>query len=154
MREQKEIGSANMLRLYDAELLERLNRRYAESGNRYESKNHFLTDLIETGLNRREHESVLKEKFLESDIAASDSVEKLAEMITEFAKYNRTQFQSIQASNIVMRRMLSSTNNLAEAAVLRKIVPPESIKSGDYDEMSERFENFEKLAERNFIKNE
>jgi len=153
-KKQKEIGMANMLRLYDLELLGRLNRRYSESRNRYESKNHFLTDLIESGLNCREYESSLRDKILESDTTTNDRIEKLTELFTEFIKYTRTKFQSIQASGVVARRILGSTNNLVEVAVLRKIIPPEAIKSGSYDSMPERFEKFEELADRNFIKNE
>ena len=154
MSKQKEIVVTNMLRLYDTELLERLNHMYNENGSRYESKNHFLTDLIEAGFIRREHEDTLRGSFSENAGAVSKSMDNLAEMFTEFIKYACTQFQSIQASSLVARRMLSSTNNLMEAAVLRRIVSPESIKNGSYDGIPERFEDFEKLAERNFVKDE
>jgi len=48
------------LRLYDADLIEKLNRRYDEGGIRYDTKNAFLTDLIEAGLERKESDDGLQ----------------------------------------------------------------------------------------------
>ena len=88
--QQKEIAEANMLRFYDTELIERLNKRYTESESRYEHKNHFLTDLIEAGLNLREYENALHDKLFEGDTAMNKSIDGLADRLTSFEKYVRT----------------------------------------------------------------
>jgi hypothetical protein len=153
-KEQKEIGAVNMLRIYDTDLIERLNNRYAESGNRYEHKNHFLTDLIEAGLNRREYENALRDKLLENDAAMYKSADGLAARLTEFEKYTRTQFQSIHASDFLIKAMMSNLYFLSEAHNTGLKLPAESVRNGTYDELPERFQKLKETAERVFIKDE
>ena len=153
-KQQKEIGAVNTLRFYDTGLIEKLNKRFNDSENRYENRNHFLTDLIEAGLNRREYENSLRDNLLANDAAMCKSIDAFAERFEEFSKYIRTQFQSMQASDIVMKSMLSGTYNISEAAYLRKIISPEAIANGKYDVMPERFKRFEGIAKRNFVQND
>jgi hypothetical protein len=131
-KEHKEIGSVTTLRIYDTGLIERLNAQFKENSSRYEHRNHFLTDLIEAGLSRRDYENNLKDDLLRNDMAVYKSVDELAEWLMEFGKYVRTQFQSIQAADFVFKTMLSSTYNMAEAAALRKTITSESVGKGAF----------------------
>jgi len=153
-KQQKEIGAVNTLRFYDTDLVERLNKRLNESGSRYEHRNHFLTDLIEAGLDRRDYENSLQKELLKNDAAMFKSVDELAGVFMEFAKYARTQFQTIQASDMTMKWILGGIYNIAEASHLRKSLLQEHIDRGIYDGMPQRFMNFEERAERRFIKDE
>jgi hypothetical protein len=153
-KSQKEIGAANMLRFYDTELIGRLNRLFNESGNRYENRNHFLTDLIETGLTRREHEISFRDKLWVNEAETHKSIDAFAERFMEFEKYVRTQFQSIGASDFMIKAILTETRNLTEAVCLRKTVSPDSIKSGAFEHLPERFKKLKETAERIFVKDE
>jgi hypothetical protein len=153
-KEQKEIGAANMLRIYDTDLIERLNNRYAEIGSRYEHKNHFLTDLIEAGLNRKEQEISFKDKLWANEAETYKSIDAFAERFIEFEKYIRTQFQSIHASDFLFKAMMSNLYFLSEAHNTGLKLPAESVWNGTYDELPERFQKLKETAERVFIKDE
>ena len=151
---KKEIGAVNTLRFYDTDLIARLNKRFNESENRHDHRNHFLTDLIEAGLNRREYENSLRDELLKNDAAMYQSIDALAERLLEFEKYIRTQFQLNQAAGIVNKMILCSAYNISEAMGLRKSISPDEVNSGVYDFMPERFKRIEGLTERNFVKND
>jgi hypothetical protein len=143
-----------MLRIYDTEIIERLNQHYVASGSRYEHKNHFLTDLIEAGLNRKEYENVLWDKLLENGAAMYKSVDNLAARLTEFEKYTRTQFQSVHASDFLFKAMMSNLYFLSEAHNTTLKLPAELVRNETYDELPERFDKLKETAERIFIKDE
>lgn len=153
-KQQKEIGAENMLRFYDTDLIDRLNKRFSESGSRYENRNHFLTDLIEAGLNRRDQEISFKDKLVANETETYKSINAFAEMFLQFAEYVRTQFQAIGASDYTIKEILTATYNLSEAAALRKIVLPDSISKGAYDYMPERFKKSQETARRIYVKDE
>jgi hypothetical protein len=150
----KEIGAANMLRLYDTELIERLNRRFNESENRYEHKNHFLTDLIEAGLNRREYENSLRDELIKNDAAMYRSVDELSLRLTALGEYIRTQFQSMSASNYVVTALLSNICFLSEATNFGMKLPRDNVLSGTYNELPERFQKLKTTAEQVYLKDE
>jgi len=150
--QQKEIGAANMLRLYDTDLIERLNKRFNESGSRYEHRNHFLTDLIEAGLNRREYENSLQTELLKNDAAMYQSIDAFAEKFVEFEKYARTQFQSLRASDYVFGIMMNNAYRILEMLNSGLKLSYKLLEEGKYDELPERFKIHKKNAEGVFIK--
>ena len=152
--QKKEVGAANMLRFTNTDLIERLNKRYNEDGSRYKDRNHFFTDLIEAGLDRREYENSLRDELLKNDAAMYKSVDELAGAFMEFAKYVRTQFQTIQASDMTIKWLLGGIYNIMEATHLRKNLLQEHLDRGIYDGMPHRFMEFEERAERRYIKDE
>jgi hypothetical protein len=151
---QKEIGAVNTLRIYDSALIDRLNKRFNDSGNRYEHRNHFLTDLIETGLNRKQHEISFKNNLLANETETYKSIYALAERHEEFEKYIRTQFQTLRFSDYLLTAILTATYNITEAAALRKIVSQNAINGGCYDDLPERFQKLKTTVERVFVKDE
>ena len=153
-KEQKEIGAANMLRFYDSDLVERLNKRFNESGSRYEHRNHFLTDLIKAGLNRREYENSLRDELLKNDAAMYQSIDAFAERFIEFEKYVRTQFQTISAANYVMRALLSNVYSISESLNSGFKLSSELIRNGKYDKAPERFEKMKINADGVYVKDE
>jgi hypothetical protein len=155
MRNKRDdFGKQSILRIYDTELIERLNQYYTEIGSRYEHKNHFHTDIIEAGLNRREYENALRDQSLGNDAAMYKSVDALATRLTEFEKYTRTQFQSVLASDFRIKAMMSNVYFLSEAHNLGFKLSTELVHNGTYDELPERFKKLKETAERVFIKDE
>jgi len=152
--QQKEIGAANMLRFYDADLIERLNKRFNESGSRYEHRNHFLTDLIEAGLDRREYENSLQKEFLKNDAAMYHSIDAFAERFVNFEKYARAQFQSIGAANYLVKMMMSNIYFIAEAQNAGLRLSHTLLKDGKYDELPERFKQHKEISERMYVRDE
>ena len=149
---QKGIGAVNMLRFYDTDLIGRLNKCFNESGNRYEHRNHFLTDLIEAGLNRREYENSLQKEFLKNDAAMYQSIDAFAEKFEEFEKYARTQFQSLRASDFLLGIMMSNVYQILEMLNSGLRLSHKLLEEGKYDELPERFKLLKKNAEGVFIK--
>ena len=143
-----------MLRLYDTDLIERLNRRYTESRSRYESKNHFFTDLIEGGLNRRKYENDLHGRALESDTAMCKSVDELSERLRELEKYVRTQFQSVGAANFLVSTLLSNIYFLSAASNNGIKISLSQLDNGTYNILPERFKKMKETTERIFVKDE
>jgi hypothetical protein len=143
-----------MLRIYDTELIDRLNKRFNDSGSRYEHRNHFLTDLIETGLNRREYELSFKDKLLLNETETYKSIDAFAERFMEFERYVRTQFQVSGAADSLVKTILSNLYYLAQAQNIGIKLSGEMLKDGRYDELPKRFKQFEEIAGRVRIKDE
>ena len=143
-----------MLRLYDTDLIARLNKHLNESGGNHENRNHFLTILIEAGLNRREREISFKDKLLSKETELYKSMDAFSERMAEFEKYIRTQFQAIGASDYIIRILISNIYYLSMANQSGIKITWDKLDDGRYDIPPERFKALEKTAKEVYIKNE
>jgi hypothetical protein len=135
MRKQKDFSTI-VVRVYDKELLDKINIEYTFSGGRYESKNHLIT---EAGLERIREDRMLWDKLTESDGAVKQSIAGLTERITELEKFTQFWMRYIGKNVEVNQRLLGAVYALSEAANNREYIPAIDLESGLYDYPPDRF---------------
>lgn len=138
MQKQNDFGGLTSVRIYDTKLIERLNRHYADSGTRYGSKNNFLTELIEAGLNRREYENGLMDKLAATDAGVNKRLDWLSFRLEGLEKYALERFDEIAISAILNQKLLTALYYLAEAEITGEAVTEQDLESGIGDYLPTR----------------
>jgi hypothetical protein len=138
MRKQKDFSTI-VVRVYDKELLDKINVEYTFSGGRYESKNHLITELIEAGLKRIRDDRMLWGKLQESDGALRQSIAGLTERITELEKCTQCWLKYVGKNVEVHQRLVGAVYALSEASNNREYIPAIDLESGLYDYPPDRF---------------
>jgi hypothetical protein len=94
-RRTPNFGKQIILRLYDSSLIERLQTLYNTGGNRYDSKNHFITELIEEGLSRIEIFDSNSKQQNEQNSELSARLTKIEDRLQNIEKLLRFKMDSI-----------------------------------------------------------
>ena len=126
----KDIGVTHSLRIYDAELLGRLNT-LAKSGE-YRNNNEFLTELLKLG-----YESYATDGA--GNWAVWESLKELHSLLSEAAEYLTVQSKTISLYHELCMKLLSSNHRMLLALSGGEKVLPSKVEDGFYDELPERF---------------
>ena len=132
---QTDFAKTTGLRFYYAELIEKLNQRYHEGGVCYDTKNAFLTDLIEAGLEWKKREGELQKRLTESDEAISDRLDEIICKITELEKAVRI----IDVNVTVNQKMLTALYAIVKATNQGQRLLERELENGLYEYMPSRF---------------
>jgi hypothetical protein len=135
MNKQGDFTKTVGLRLYDAELIDKLNRRFGEGDIRYDSRNAFLTDLIEAGLERKERQDELLKQRTANDEAVIERIDRLSDRIAELEKH----IGIIYANVCVNQEMLNSIYAVAKATNKGECLTSKDLEHGVFDIMPTRF---------------
>lgn len=138
MKKQKDFSTI-VVRIYDTELSEKLNREYADSGGTYDSKNHLINELIEAGLERKIDDKILYDKLRQSDGKVIQTLNSLSERIAKLEKFTQFWMKYVSENVEANLRILSAVYALTEAANSREYIPAIDLESGLYDYPPDRF---------------
>lgn len=138
MRKQKDFSTI-VVRVYDMELLDKINVEYTFSGGRYESKNHLINELIGAGLERIWDDRMLWDKLTESDGAVKESVIDLTERVAELEKFTHSWMKYVSENVEVNQRLLGAVYALVEASNSNMKISAVDLENGYYDYPPDRF---------------
>lgn len=138
MNGKEDFSITNILRIYDSHLIEKLNENY--KAKRYESKNHFLNELIAIGLERKENLDGIKQKHEWKETLLGESIRVLSERIASLEMYTQNQFRHFYALNEVNHAVTSALYSLCIATNAGYSLSDQDINSGYYDTLPIRFE--------------
>ena len=154
MRKQNDFDGTRTLRIYDTKLIDRLNRHYADSGTRYENKNHLLCELIETGLNRREYEDGLMDKLTTADAGVDARLDWLGVRMENLERYVLTRFDEIYTTVMLNQKLLNALYFIAESEVMGLTVTEQDLDSGLCDYLPIRFSQLKREMESGDVAHE
>ena len=128
------------LRLYDQKLINRLNESYEASGERYESKNHFLTELIKRGYEELAQEQGLRNKSdrTEHSNVESNIILQIHELVGELYLYNKRQVEEIVSRFGISEKLMTAVYNMLIAIVNDERISTKQVEEGFYDELPNR----------------
>lgn len=127
------------IRIYDTAFARAVDEKYMESGERFESKNHFLVSLIRLGLERY----VLEEKAKAQGTGATDTDKAIAEiknLLDELIKYSRKQSEISNAHHEVCEKLVSSVLTVVLALSQNEDVDKQAVEDGAFEELADRLE--------------
>ena len=130
MGKQNNFDGTRTLRIYDTKLIDRLNRHYADSGTRYENKNHLLNELIETGLNRREYEDGLMDKLAATDANVGARLDWFGVRMENLERYVLTRFDEIYTTVMLNQKLLNALYYIAESEIAGLTVTEQDLEGG------------------------
>lgn len=85
MHEEQPFTGAQTLRIYDSVLCDDLAESYRKNKSNYESKNHFLCELIEKGLSQKRYEQDVFEAAYAKDEAVTEKLAELTKIINSLS---------------------------------------------------------------------
>ncbi len=108
MKEKRtqEITKENMIRIYDEELLKKLNAFYDKNKALIPHKSKFLVDLIELGLGLAEKQEKDKWAFHNNTQTIMESVQYLSKRLNIFLKFSEHFIEEVYASGQINQDML------------------------------------------------
>ncbi len=128
------------LRLYNQKFINRLNDAYEASGERFESKNHFLTELIKRG-----YEELAREQRLRGGSSRTEHTEiessvilQIHELVGELYLYNKRQVEEIVARFGISEKLMTSIYNMLIAILNDERISTKQVEEGFYDELPNR----------------
>lgn len=127
------------IRIYDTAFANELDEAYAASGERFESKNHFLTSLIRIGLERY----ILEQKVKAEGSHTTDADKTVAEikkLLDEFIGYSRKQAEITTAHHEVCEKLASSILAIVLALSQNEDVDKDEVLDGVFENLSDRLE--------------
>lgn len=127
------------IRIYDTTFAKEVDEAYTAAGERFESKNHFLTTLIRLGL-----ESYIEEqKAKEGGLSVCNTDKNIAEMkrlLNEFILYSRKQAEISTAHHEVCEKLAASILSVLIAISQGDDVDKEAVEDGAWENLSDRLE--------------
>jgi predicted transcriptional regulator len=147
-KQQTDFTKTVGLRFYDAELIKKLEARYRECGIRYDTKNAFITDLIEAGLERKECDSELKKKLTENGDAIIWRLDLLECRIKELEE----SVGYIEANVIINQELLTAAYSVVKAINLGQRFSEKDLEYGLPDNMPERLWKLKKSLTERYVK--
>lgn len=127
------------IRIYDTAFANELDEAYVASGERFESKNHFLTSLIRIGLERY----ILEQKVKAEGSHTTDADKTIAEikkLLDEFIKYSRKQAEITTAHHEVCEKLAASILAIVLALSQNEDVDKDEVLDGVFENLSDRLE--------------
>lgn len=133
MREKqtREITEQNMVRIYDKELLKKLNTFYGKNKAMMPHKNKFLVNLIELGLGLAEKQEKDKWAYHNETKTITEGVQFLTKRLNIFLKFSEHFIEEIYADGQINQDMVCRIYNMLyeKAGDFTK----EQLDEGDYD---------------------
>lgn len=128
------------LRLYDVEFIGNLESVYKASGERYESKNHFLTELIKLGLAEKlKADAEKRERVIGCD--CSEQLKQIIHMVGDIHFCNKAQVERLMAHLQISEKLSSAIYNMLMAITDNDIISAKQVKDGYYDDLPIRLVN-------------
>lgn len=127
------------IRIYDTAFARAVDEKYMESGERFESKNHFLVSLIRIGLERY----ILEEKAKSKGMCATDADKALLEVKTlldELIRYSRKQSEISNAHHEVCEKLANSILTVVLALSQDEDVDKQAVEDGAFEALADRLE--------------
>jgi hypothetical protein len=125
------------LRLYDTEFINRLDMVYKGSGERYESKNHFLTELLKRGLSEK-----LKDDMAVSQPSANEEsdglIGQIKTMLEDMHIFNKVQVDNLMAHLKVSEKLSAAIYNILLSIAEDVPISTKQVEEGYYDDMPNR----------------
>lgn len=122
------------LRLYDTDFIKRLETAYRDSGERYESKNHFLTTLLRQGLDCPDRQITRPTANGE----CGEKLEHIKSILQDMHICNAAQIEQFIAHLAVTEKLTSSVYNMLLAITDDRRISARQVEQGFYDEMPDR----------------
>lgn len=127
------------IRIYDTSFAKEVDETYMATGERFESKNHFLTTLIRIGLERFIDEQKAREKGL--NLCDTDkNVAEIKKLLDEFIRYSRKQSEISTAHHEVCEKLAASILSIVIALSQGDEVDKEAVEDGAWENLSDRLE--------------
>lgn len=127
------------IRIYDTAFAKEIDETYMAAGERFESKNHFLTTLIRLGLEWYIEEQKTKENG--RNLCDTDkNVAEIKRLLDEFIRYSRKQAEISTAHHEVCEKLASSILSVVLALSQGDEVDEEAVKDGVWEKLSDRLE--------------
>lgn len=111
-KQTQEITQQNMIRIYDKELLKRLNAFYDKNKALVPHKNKFLVNLIELGLGLAEKQEKDRWAFNNETKTMMESVQFLTKRLNIFLKFSEHFVEDIYANNQVNQDLICRVYSL------------------------------------------
>jgi len=141
MPKQKSISQTNTLRISDTELIDRLNRAYGGAGPKQKSKNDYLLELVQAGLDQKQYDEALLQKLFDGDRDAAARLDKIDERLISMEKNMLKSFNVQYWYNNIIRAILSNLYAFAEAANDNTALVKQDVDAGYYDVLPDRFQD-------------
>lgn len=126
------------LRLYDTDFVNRLETVYKASGERYESKNHFLTELLKAGLAEKLKADAIKRNDIRPDAECSGLLGQIRTMIEDMHVCNKAQVEQLMAHLQISEKLSSAIYNMLVAITDDDRISVKQVEDGFYDDLPER----------------
>jgi len=126
------------IRIYDTSFARELDELYMESGERFESKNHFLNTLIRIGLEKYISDQLAKTEGRQAD--ADKTVGDIKKLLDDFIGYSRKQAEVSNAHHDVCERLATSILAVVLALAESESIDKEDVEDGAYEALSDRLE--------------
>ena len=105
-KQTREITEKNMIRIYDEDLLKRLNSFYERNGALGFSKNKIFVDFIKLGLDLAEKEEKNRWAFQNETQTVFDSIKNLTKRLNIFLKFSEHFIEEIYASGQINQDLM------------------------------------------------
>lgn len=125
------------LRLYDTAFVQELESTYKASGERFESKNHFLTVLLKIGLAEKLKADFSK-RFSSANKADDPTLEQIRQLIEDLHINNKQQVQELLAHLQISEKLTAAVYNMLLALSEDERISTAQVEAGFYDELPER----------------
>lgn len=134
-KQTQEITKENMIRIYDEDLLKRLNSFYERNGALGLSKNKIFVDLIKLGLDLAEKEEKNRWAFQNETQTVFESIKNLTKRLNIFLKFSERFVEEIYAGGQTNQDMLCRVYKMLYDKC--NDITKEELDYGDYDFLPE-----------------
>lgn len=129
------------LRLYDTALVATIEKMYKEGGERYESKNHFLTQLIKIGIETVQGKSIGKnnvKEFTEMPNEYAESIGQIQRLFQDMHNHNKNQVELLLAHLSISEKMSAAIYHMLLAIIEDESISKFHLENGFYDDLPQR----------------
>lgn len=126
------------IRLYDTDFVNRLEDVFQASGERYESKNHFLTELLRIGLAEKLKADAAKRTDSPKSDECTGLLGQIRTMIEDMHVCNKAQVEQLMAHLQISEKLSSAIYNMLVAITEDDRISVKQVEDGFYDDLPER----------------